>query len=334
MNKKETPRILTAKYLLVIPMLAVAFLVVQISGLQAGKIYDINSIDENPVFTNVAVFPAIENIENHISTKPTIKKIEKPVVSAPDSNVNIQSPDSGKQESMSSFPIIIPMPKFPSIEPLYVVDGKKINKETFNMIDPHTIESVSVLKDSTATKYYGKQAINGVIIITTKAGANSSILQQSVTKTIQVSGTVTAAKDGKALPGVAVVVKGGSIGTVTDMNGNFSLDTPADATLTFAFIGMTSQEIVVVRNLKQIDVVLESETQPQGKADEILTRVRNIQQGKDVPVLYVVDGEEISSIKELSPYNIESFTVLKDEAAIEKYGEKGKNGVVIITTKK
>ena len=37
MNKKETPRIMTAKYLLVIPALAVAFLTVQISSLQANE---------------------------------------------------------------------------------------------------------------------------------------------------------------------------------------------------------------------------------------------------------------------------------------------------------
>ena len=39
-------------------------------------------------------------------------------------------------------------------------------------------------------------------------------------------------------------------------------------------------------------------------------------------------------MKKLDPNKIESVTVLKGDSAIEKYGDKGKNGVVIIKTKK
>lgn len=53
-------------------------------------------------------------------------------------------------------------------------------------------------------------------------------------------------------------------------------------------------------------------------------------------VLYVLDGKEISGkeFNEVKPENIDNITVLKDKSAIELYGEKGKNGVVIISTKK
>ncbi len=53
--------------------------------------------------------------------------------------------------------------------------------------------------------------------------------------------------------------------------------------------------------------------------------------------LYIIDGKETpaDSAKSLiSPDKIESVTVLKEEASTVRYGEKGKNGVVIITTKK
>ena len=49
--------------------------------------------------------------------------------------------------------------------------------------------------------------------------------------------------------------------------------------------------------------------------------------------LYIVDGKETDDIKNISPESIESITVLKNDV-VEKYGEKAKNGVVIITTKK
>jgi len=50
--------------------------------------------------------------------------------------------------------------------------------------------------------------------------------------------------------------------------------------------------------------------------------------------LYIVDGEETDSIENLSAGDIQSISVLKNESAAKIYGEKGKNGVVIITTKK
>ena len=53
----------------------------------------------------------------------------------------------------------------------------------------------------------------------------------------------------------------------------------------------------------------------------------------DTP-LYIVDGKETCTIANISPENIESISVLKDQAAYSNYGEKGKNGVVIITLKK
>ncbi|MEC3907524.1 M56 family metallopeptidase [Tamlana sp. 2201CG12-4] len=55
----------------------------------------------------------------------------------------------------------------------------------------------------------------------------------------------------------------------------------------------------------------------------------------DEEPLYIIDGEEAKQgIKELSPEAIESINVLKGDAAIKKYGDKGKNGVIDIKTKK
>ncbi|WP_278504727.1 M56 family metallopeptidase [Phocaeicola barnesiae] len=58
-------------------------------------------------------------------------------------------------------------------------------------------------------------------------------------------------------------------------------------------------------------------------------------EGKETPLL-VVDGEEfsVSSLDKLSPDTFESINVFKGETAINRFGEKGKNGVLLITTKK
>lgn len=54
--------------------------------------------------------------------------------------------------------------------PLYVIDGVPIESPDANMIDPANIESITVLKDASATAIYGSRGGNGVIVITTKRG--------------------------------------------------------------------------------------------------------------------------------------------------------------------
>lgn len=62
---------------------------------------------------------------------------------------------------------------------------------------------------------------------------------------IRVTGTVTDATDGQTMPGVTVQIQGTTLGTVTDMNGEYTLTVAPDATLVFSFIGMTTREVPV-----------------------------------------------------------------------------------------
>ncbi len=47
----------------------------------------------------------------------------------------------------------------------------------------------------------------------------------------------------------------------------------------------------------------------------------------------MLDGEEITDLSLIDPSKIHSVSVLKDESATAVYGERGKNGVIIITLK-
>lgn len=57
---------------------------------------------------------------------------------------------------------------------------------------------------------------------------------------IRVSGTVVS--EGDPLPGVSVLVKGTSVGTITGIDGKYSINVPSDGTLVFSFIGLKSVE--------------------------------------------------------------------------------------------
>ncbi|MFC3561808.1 TonB family protein [Pedobacter jamesrossensis] len=57
--------------------------------------------------------------------------------------------------------------------PLIILDGVIQGKDALKFIKPETIESISVLKDASATSLYGSRALNGVILITSKAAKGS-----------------------------------------------------------------------------------------------------------------------------------------------------------------
>ena len=81
------------------------------------------------------------------------------------------------------------------------------------------------------------------------------------TPQIVVSGTVTTATDQGGLPGVNVLVKGTTQGTVTDVEGNYSIEVPSDDDiLVFSSIGFISQE-VPVEGRSVIDVALQEDVQ-------------------------------------------------------------------------
>lgn len=73
-----------------------------------------------------------------------------------------------------------------------------------------------------------------------------------------VKGTVTSAGDGEPLVGVTVQVKGTTSGTITNIDGNYSIDASAEDVLVFSFIGMKTQEVRVGVQ-SQINIILVSD---------------------------------------------------------------------------
>lgn len=79
-------------------------------------------------------------------------------------------------------------------------------------------------------------------------------LQQDIT----VTGRVTSEDEGEPLPGVNVIVEGTSTGTVTDVEGNYSIQVSEGQTLVFSFVGYETQR-VQVENQDIINIILSSE---------------------------------------------------------------------------
>src|SRR5690606_36303893 len=100
-----------------------------------------------------------------------------------------------------------------------------------------------------------------------KSGISSDIKSSPFLKRIQVSGIVSSSVDGMGIPGVNILIKGETTGTVTDVEGNYALNVPNDDDiLVFSSIGYISQE-VPVEGRTTLNVSLEEDTQ---NLDEVL----------------------------------------------------------------
>ena len=78
-------------------------------------------------------------------------------------------------------------------------------------------------------------------------------------QTVQITGTVTSSEDGMPVPGASVMVKGTTIGTATNADGQYSLAVPQTATtLVVSFVGYSAQE-VAIGGRTVVNVVLESD---------------------------------------------------------------------------
>lgn len=101
--------------------------------------------------------------------------------------------------------------------------------------------------------------LKGRQIVLTTPAANNFYGDASNQQQNTVTGKVVDST-GSSLPGVSVVIKGTTNGTITDTDGNFKIQSvPSNATLQFSFVGMKTQE-VVVGNKTSIDVKLVDET--------------------------------------------------------------------------
>lgn len=111
-----------------------------------------------------------------------------------------------------------------------------------------------------------------------------------------VTGTVVDAEDSAPLPGVSVSVKGTSIGTITDMDGEFELDVPENAVaLAFSFVGMQTQ-VITLDEKTVIDVILEATSL---ELDEVVVTALGVSREKK-SLGYAVqemDGDAVNQVK-------------------------------------
>ncbi len=116
---------------------------------------------------------------------------------------------------------------------------------------------------------------------------------QGTAQTAAVTGKVTSAEDGAALPGVSILEKGTTNGTSTDAQGNYRISVGSNATLVFSFIGMAGKE-VAVGGRSTLDVTMAADV---STLSEVIVTGYTTQNQREVSgSVAAVRGEQISRI--------------------------------------
>ena len=145
----------------------------------------------------------------------------------------------------------------------------------------------------------------------------------------QVTVSVATYKDNAPLAGALVKVSGSQIGAVTNDEGLAALQVPANSALEISHIGCKPHIAQVGDKARQM-FMFDMQAETAGKSETEGTTVTTTVTDKP---LYIVNGIETKEIGKLDPDRIESMSVLKNKAATALYGEKARNGVIVITLK-
>lgn len=125
----------------------------------------------------------------------------------------------------------------------------------------------------------------------------ASSIGLATAQTKKVTGQVISAEDNQPVIGAAVVVKGTTIGTITDFDGNFTLDVPSDAkSVMVSYVGLKGQEVPITA---QMNIKLESDSQ---SLDEVVVTAMGISREKKSLgyAIQEVGSEELTKAGQIS----------------------------------
>ncbi|MEL7531996.1 MAG: carboxypeptidase-like regulatory domain-containing protein, partial [Bacteroidota bacterium] len=184
--------------------------------------------------------------------------------------------------------------------------------------------------------------ILGLSLYSFKALPSSTEMVANITGKTLIQGHVIMAGDQSPIAGATILVKESSVGTLTNEAGYFEIAIPegSSSTLVFSFIGLSSHEVKLTESgIIRVELSKSSSKHSffkSGQEEPNIGKEIKLMSEKEKAPLIILDGKEVGKgfeMNSISPDDIESVNVIKGDKAVKKYGEKGRNGVVLITTK-
>ncbi len=296
MNKKRSSKIELSKYAFLLPVFLLTGAAFTVSKAEGGIVNVVEKANET------AVIDLNRDLQVDVSLPAKmVSKVNKPLVEL---NTIELKKDTVKSKSGADTIHFRTSMKFEK-EPLYIVEGKEVNPTIMAAIPGSEIQSIDVIKDN-GKAIYGEKGKNGVILVTLKKKDSPAITNQTLTFTYDKKEDV-----GNA---VKTVAKGEPSEVVVTGYKKEDANAPE--------LKGKVQGVAVNGNSKQVTTIREP----------VRVRLGAVPGAKN-PV-FVVDGDmkESSAINKIDPNTIQSVSVLKNQPATSLYGDRGKDGVIIITT--
>jgi bla regulator protein BlaR1 len=253
----------------------------------------------------------------------------------------------------------------------YILNGKPMGSILSSTINPNDIASIHIVGPPSAAKLFGPKATAGAVLFITKDAENTALNKEIIEKVLAIKKTGSPSQTGIVsvkppkgslnsitIKGTTDSLFGKTKGTVTSVTITGTPDyasLPIKRKVTGVKINgvqdTTVKDVVVVGyaistkngniiNRARINGVPAKITTSDQviinghmSYDSLGKKLSNLDKLGNEEPLYVIDGKPASSINNISPNSIENVQVLKELSAISLYGEKGKNGVILITTK-
>ncbi|MFD1255344.1 TonB-dependent receptor plug domain-containing protein [Mucilaginibacter terrae] len=248
---------------------------------------------------------------------------------------------------------------------LYLINGKPVSKNELAKLNTSNISSIYILKDASAVNLFGKTASNGAVLIINKNGENMAEVKELLQKVKQSYNTTNGGQQINkiSINGTARFEAGGvSSGYNTPASTNQKLSAYSIPQQIIAVVGSAHKfnstkgdSIKEIRVnaypakgkinginitprpdslLKEISVIGYATRNDTTKKVISIRLNGSVKPGME-KILFIVDGEpvETNEVPNINPNNIERIEVLKDKSATTLYGEKAKNGVILIKTK-
>lgn len=142
----------------------------------------------------------------------------------------------------------------------FAYDKNDLNKNTTISLHYEQATVAEVLMELSKVSRLQFRQINNFINISKRKSKDIQPVEVVINKQIDISGKVTD-ENGEGLPGASVLVKGTTIGTTTDLEGNYKLAVPEGTTLVFSFVGYKLHEVEVGnRSVVDVQLVVDAET--------------------------------------------------------------------------
>jgi TonB-dependent SusC/RagA subfamily outer membrane receptor len=221
-------------------------------------------------------------------------------------------------------------PPPPPPPPLYVIDGK-ISDKHYNTVKKENTESMKMLKPDIAVAKYGDKAKYGAVEITTKNPGATNIEEVSEKDAVAPPPPPPppASAGQKSSKSFAPPPPPPPPSSGQQVTGVYLAPKASD---TIRVVGYYIDPATLPKDTIRAGQYIDPATLPQRK-DGIAIRGVGGLDGKEP--LVVVDGLiYYDGVNTIDPNSIESITVMKDYRATDKYGDKARDGVIEITTKK